>query len=248
MGANALTINKLTFKYPRENHACIEHLDLSIPLGSRFGLFGPNGAGKTTLLSLIMGVFKPDNGDIIWFGDKADSRIDTHKANIGFVPQHFSFYQELSAWENLHFFGAWAGMDSQNIRSKGEELLGALGLLGVSNKPVSHFSGGMKRRVNLAIGMLHSPQILLLDEPTAGVDVQSRVAILQYLLKLNKEGTTLIYTSHHLQEAEELCTEIAMIDSGKIVASDSLQNLLTSHQKDGLEGLFLHLTGKDFRD
>lgn len=248
MGANALTINGLTFTYPKEKHACIEHLGINIPLGSRFGLFGPNGAGKTTLLSLIMGVFKPDHGDIIWFGDSHNSQIDSHKAIIGFVPQHFSFYQELSAWENLYFFGAWAGMDKADIKNKGKELLSALGLLAVGNKPVSHFSGGMKRRVNLAIGMLHGPKILLLDEPTAGVDVQSRVAILKYLLKLNNEGTTLIYTSHHLQEAEELCTEIALIDSGKIVAHDSLQNLLSSHHKDGLEGLFLHLTGKGFRD
>jgi ABC-2 type transport system ATP-binding protein len=123
-----------------------------------------------------------------------------------------------------------------------------LGLEDVANKPVNKFSGGMKRRVNLAIGVIHQPQVLFLDEPTVGVDVQSRHAIIDYLKELNAAGSTLIYTSHQLNEAEDLCTKIALIDEGKIITNDTLQNLMAEHQQDGLEGLFLNLTGRAYRD
>ena len=127
-------------------------------------------------------------------------------------------------------------------------MLSVLGLSNVADKPVSKFSGGMKNRVNLAIGVIHRPKILFLDEPTTGVDVQTRHAIVDYLKELNKAGTTLIYTSHHLTEAESLCTRVALIDEGKIIAQNDLQALLQEHKQDGLEGLFLNLTGRSYRD
>ena len=164
------------------------------------------------------------------------------------MPQDFSFYPELSPRENLAFYGAWYGLNKKQIRIKTEELLEILGLTAVGDRVLKTFSGGMKRRVNLAIGVIHEPRVLFLDEPTVGVDVQSRHAIIHYLKKQNEAGTTLIYTSHQLEEAAELCNKIALIDDGKIIAHDSLEVLLTEHGHEGLEGLFLELTGKRFRD
>jgi ABC-2 type transport system ATP-binding protein len=161
------------------------------------------------------------------------------------VPQDFAFYQELSPVQNLAFFGAWSGMNTQQIKNKTTELLQVLDLTDVRHKPVHKFSGGMKRRVNLAIGVIHSPQILVLDEPTVGVDVHTRQAIINYLKTLSDNGTTLIYTSHQLSEAEELCDTVALIDEGKILAHDTLQKLLVNHKQHGLEELFIHLTNKN---
>jgi ABC-2 type transport system ATP-binding protein len=164
------------------------------------------------------------------------------------VPQDFSFYHELSPVENLEFFGAWSGLDKQTIKTRTDELLTILGLNDVRDKQVQKFSGGMKRRVNLAIGVIHNPAILFLDEPTVGVDVQTGRAIIDYLLKLNKSGTTLVYTSHQLNEAEGLCEQIALIDGGRIIAQDDLDVLLKSHKQENLEQLFLNLTGKEYRN
>jgi ABC-2 type transport system ATP-binding protein len=136
----------------------------------------------------------------------------------------------------------------KTIKTRTNELLGILGLDDVRNKQVGKFSGGMKRRVNLAIGVIHKPSILFLDEPTVGVDVQTRLAIIEYLKELNKNGTTLIYTSHQLSEAEGLCEQVALIDDGKIIAQDNLDKLLKDHKQDSLEQMFLELTGKDIRN
>ena len=164
------------------------------------------------------------------------------------MPQDFSYYQELSPVENLEFFGAWSGLTRQEIKNRTDELLHILGLENVRNKQVDKFSGGMKRRVNLAIGVIHNPAILILDEPTVGVDVQTRHAIINYLMELNKNGTTLIYTSHQLGEAEGLCEQVALIDSGEIITQGSLCDLLKEHKHSSLEELFLDLTGKEYRN
>jgi ABC-2 type transport system ATP-binding protein len=164
------------------------------------------------------------------------------------VPQDFSFYPELSPRENLAFYGAWYGISRREIKKRTDELLEVLDLTEAGDRILQNFSGGMKRRVNLAIGVMHKPPVLFLDEPTVGVDVLSRHAIVHYLKKLNESGTTLIYTSHQLEEAAELCNKIALLDNGKMVAHDSLDNLLLKHGQEGLEGLFLTLTGKKFRD
>lgn len=148
----------------------------------------------------------------------------------------------------MEFFGAWYGMPSRKIADRSRELLAIMGLTKVADKQVKTFSGGMKRRVNLAIGVLNQPKILFLDEPTVGVDVQSRNAIIAFLKQINEQGTTLIYTSHQLREAEDLCQTVALFDEGSIIAKDSLSNLLNTHRQDGLEGLFLELTGRAYRD
>ncbi|TXI35102.1 MAG: ABC transporter ATP-binding protein [Niabella sp.] len=243
----AVSIQNLSFKYKGQT-SLISNLNLTINKGDRFGIFGPNGAGKTTLMSLMTGLISYSGGSIKIF----DIEVKNHKkeANkiIGLVPQDFSFYEELSPVENMEFFGAWYGMNTEKIQTISTELLTVMGLKDVAKKPVKTFSGGMKRRVNLAIGVMNHPQILFLDEPTVGVDVQSRNAIISYLKKINEEGTTLVYTSHQLMEAEDLCTNIALIDQGEIIVQDSLQILLNNHQQSGLEGLFLELTGKAYRD
>lgn len=243
----AVEIKNLDFNY-RKQPSLIKGLNLAIAEGTRFGIFGPNGAGKTTLMGLMAGLLPYRYGSIkIWNKEINQYR---HQINsiIGLVPQDFSFYEELSPEENMEFFGAWNGLKSQVIKQRTKELLAVMGLSEVSKKPVRLFSGGMKRRVNLAIGVMNNPKILFLDEPTVGVDVQSRHAIIQFLKKINLAGTTLIYTSHQLKEAEDLCEVAALIDQGEILAHDKLPSLLHQHQQEGLEGLFLQLTGRAYRD
>ena len=244
----ALRISSLTFRYPRQSHDCIHNLSLEIKKGERFGLFGPNGAGKTTLMSFMVGLLQAEPNHV--FVNEKDMSLHKKEVNasIGYVPQDFAFYSELSPIENLEFFGAWSGLTRKEIKQRSEELLSILGLSDVAHKQVFKFSGGMKRRVNLAIGVIHKPEILFLDEPTVGVDVQTRHAIISYLKKLNEGGTTLVYTSHHLKEAEDLCDRVALIDKGEIVAYDHLSKLLTQHEEGDLEQLFLKLTGNAYRD
>jgi len=244
----AVNIENLGFHYSGNEGATFSKLNLKVKKGERFGVFGPNGAGKTTLLSLMTGLLSANEGNIHLLGLDVSKKNKAVNKLFGFVPQDFSFYQELSPVENLEFFGAWFGLDKPTIRKKTDELLQVLGLEDVRNKQVQKFSGGMKRRVNLAIGVMGNPEILFLDEPTVGVDVQTRHAIINYLMELNKNGTTLVYTSHQLSEAEGLCEHIALIDDGKIIAQDNLDKLLKDYHQDSLEHLFLNLTGKDYRN
>jgi ABC-2 type transport system ATP-binding protein len=248
MSPLAVNVTDLGFHYPGQSVSLFSHLNLKIAAGERFGLFGPNGAGKTTLMNLMTGLLPFPEGSIQLLGQEVQQHKRSVNKLFGFIPQDFSFYQELSPAENLEFFGAWSGLHRQEIRKRTVELLEILGLADVRDKPVQTFSGGMKRRVNLAIAVIHRPGILFLDEPTVGVDVQTRHAIIKYLKQLNKDGTTLIYTSHQLSEAEDLCERIALIDEGKIIAHDDLNTLLSEHRQEGLEGLFLNLTGKDYRN
>lgn len=244
----AIDMENIGFRYPGNPDMSFSKLSLKVAKGERFGLFGPNGAGKTTLISLMTGLLSPEEGQVKLLGEDINKNNKSVNKLFGFVPQDFSFYQELSPVENLDFFGAWAGLNKKAIKSRTDELLEILGLTDVRDKQVEKFSGGMKRRVNLAIGVIHNPEVLFLDEPTVGVDVQTGHAIVNYLMELNKNGTTLIYTSHQLSEAEGLCEEVALIDDGKIIAQDSLDQLLKDHKKDSLEALFLNLTGKEYRN
>jgi ABC-2 type transport system ATP-binding protein len=244
----AVNISHLGFHYKDNDGVVFSGLNLQVKKGERFGLFGPNGAGKTTLLSLMTGLLSPAEGTVELLGLDVSKHHNAVNNLFGFVPQDFSFYQELSPVENLEFYGAWAGLKKHQVKAKTDELLHILGLENVRNKQVGKFSGGMKRRVNLAIGVLHNPAILILDEPTVGVDVQTRHAIINYLLELNKNGTTLIYTSHQLSEAEGLCREAALIDDGKIITKGDINTLLIDHKQDSLEQLFLELTGKGYRN
>ncbi|MGK7388882.1 MAG: ABC transporter ATP-binding protein [Candidatus Cyclobacteriaceae bacterium M2_1C_046] len=244
----SIKITNLSYHYPKQEEPVLTNINLSVEQGESFGLFGPNGAGKTTLMSLITNVLSYQTGKIEILGNDVKNADKEVKRLFGLVPQQLSFYQQLSPIANLEFYGAWAGLKKKEIQERSFRLFDILGLTKVKDKPVKNLSGGMKRRVNLAIGVIQEPKILFLDEPTVGVDVQSRHAMLDYLKELNQKGTTLFYTSHHLSEAQELCNRVALIDNGEILVHDFLPNLLHDHKEGGLESLFLKLTGKAFRD
>jgi ABC-2 type transport system ATP-binding protein len=248
MSIPAITIHKLSFHYPRREGVSFDNFDLEIQAGERFGLFGPNGAGKTTLIHLMAGLLKYREGSIRLLGHEVSHHPKSINSLFGFVPQDFSYYPELSPRENLAFYGAWYGLDKKQIKTRTDELLEVLGLSDVGDRFLQSFSGGMKRRVNLAIGVMHRPKLLFLDEPTVGVDVQSRHNIIEYLKRQNESGTTLVYTSHQMEEAAVLCNKIALLDDGKIIAHDSPEALMQKHGYEDMEGLFLALTGKRFRD
>lgn len=247
MAESAVSVQNVSYFYPGQPKLCLEDVNFDIQAGERFGLFGPNGAGKTTLISLMTGLYKIQTGRIWLMGHPVGNGKDINSL-FGYVPQEFSFYEELTAEENLSFFGTLSGLGGADLNRRIEELMEILGLNTFLKKRVSQFSGGMKRRVNLAIGVIHNPKVLFLDEPTVGVDIQTRHQIIEFLKELNKAGTTLVYTSHLLKEAEELCNKVALIDEGKIIEHQTIGELLESHNEEGLEGLFLKLTGKTYRD
>jgi ABC-2 type transport system ATP-binding protein len=193
--------------------------------GETIGLLGPNGAGKTTTISLIAGLLSPDSGEVLIEGRQVKSDTDPAKLKIGLVPQDMALYDKLSARDNLNFFAALYSLVGAKARQAITEALSLVGLSDRAGDKVGTFSGGMKRRLNLAAALLHDPQILLLDEPTVGVDPQSRNAIFENLEALKKRGKTLIYTTHYMEEAERLCDRIVIIDHGKVIADDTLQGL-----------------------
>ena len=193
--------------------------------GETIGLLGPNGAGKTTTVSMIAGLVRPDAGEVRIAGRALRGDTDPAKRSMGLVPQDIGLYEEMSARENLHLFGALYGMEGAQLKLAMDEALDLVGLKDRSREPVKGFSGGMKRRLNLAAAVLHGPDLLLLDEPTVGVDPQSRNAIFENLEALKKRGKTLLYTTHYMEEAERLCDRLVIIDHGKIIADDTLQAL-----------------------
>jgi ABC-2 type transport system ATP-binding protein len=188
-----------------------------------FGLLGPNGAGKTTLISLISGLLTPDGGSVLLLGQPL--RQD-RKHLLGIVPQDLAIYNELTARENLRFFGQLYGLCGPELESQIEEILRAVGLVDRADQRAGTFSGGMKRRLNLGAALVHRPRLLLLDEPTSGVDPQSRNHIFGEVRRLNSLGVTVVYTSHYMEEVQALCTRIGIVDHGRLIACDTLPNLL----------------------
>ncbi|WP_025761992.1 ABC transporter ATP-binding protein [Dyadobacter tibetensis] len=243
-----IIIEDLCLIYPGSPRFAIKDLSLSIAQGAVFGLLGPNGAGKSSLIAMLCGLIRPTSG-LIHFRDSGDLiSPELVKGHLGFVPQEYAFYPELTAAQNLHYFGAMSNMSRARISLRQNELFTVLGLNDVRNKKVETFSGGMKRRLNLVIGIVHQPKFLFLDEPTVGVDVQSKEAIINYLKKIKDEGTTIVYTSHHLTEAQDICDHIAMLDHGVLVANGPTDELLSRHKSRNLQSLFIDLTGTAYRD
>ena len=193
--------------------------------GETVGLLGPNGAGKTTTVSIIAGLIRPNRGEVLIEGRRLAGDTDPVKRRIGLVPQDLALYDELPARDNLALFGALYGLDRSTLKRAMADALELVGLADRAKDKVGTFSGGMKRRLNLAAALMHDPQILLLDEPTVGVDPQSRNAIFDNLETLKSRGKTLIYTTHYMEEAERLCDRIVIIDHGKVIANDTLQGL-----------------------
>ena len=244
-----IQILKLSKKYKDAETYSLNDFSLSINEGQIFGLLGPNGAGKTTLISMLCGLIKPTSGRFSINNLTYAKNSNEIKKIIGVVPQEYALYPTLTARENLEYFGSMYGLKGENLKEKVIESLDFLGLLKFADKRVETFSGGMKRRVNLIAGILHNPKILFLDEPTVGVDVQSKSAIMEYLKQLNKNGTTIIYTSHHLSEAQDFCTDIAIIDRGRLYAQNTPENLIAATPNaNNLEDVFISLTGKELRD
>lgn len=203
----------------------VDGVSFTAAAGETIGLLGPNGAGKTTTVSMIAGLVKPDSGEVLIEGQPVRSDTDPVKRKIGLVPQELALYEELPALENLRFFAALYGMEGAAAAKAIDAALELVGLADrVKDKP-STYSGGMKRRLNLAAALLHDPQILLLDEPTVGVDPQSRNAIFDNLETLKARGKTLVYTTHYMEEAERLCDRLVVIDHGKVIANDTLHGL-----------------------
>lgn len=243
-----IDIQELTKQYRNAEQLSLDVHSLAIHTGEKFGIFGPNGAGKTTLISILCGILEQTNGSVHYHFEGHNHGVKAILTTIGFVPQDFAFYPELTPVQNLLYFGRLYNIPKQDLLLKINTLLDAVGLSHVRNKQIQTFSGGMKRRINLAIGIINDPKILFLDEPTVGVDVQSKVAIFKLLEELNTNGTTIIYTSHHLKEAEDFCDRIALIDHGKIISLGKLSNLLVSHEVENLEELLISLTGNTLRD
>ena len=249
MNEPVIHINALSKKYKDADFFSVDNLSLLIEKNEIFGLLGPNGAGKTTLLSMLCGLIKPTSGSFTIGGLSYDKNATEIKKSIGVVPQEYALYPTLTALENLRYFGSMYGLKGKDLHKKVDDALDILGLLKFANKKIETFSGGMKRRVNLIAGILHQPVVLFLDEPTVGVDVQSKNVIIDYLKALNAKGTTIIYTSHHLTEAEDFCTRIAIIDHGKIYAEGSPKDLISAAPNaHNLEDVFVSLTGKALRD
>ena len=203
----------------------VDDVSFAVKAGEIYGLLGPNGAGKTTLISMIAGLLKPDAGQVFVAGNDFWSDPQQAKKIMGVVPQEIAIYEELSAQENLEFWGRIAGLTKAAARQRAGELLEALSLTDRARDPVRTYSGGMKRRVNLGCALLHRPRLLLLDEPTVGIDPQARMNLLEFIRHLCAEGTAVLYTTHYLEEAESLCQRIGIIDRGKVLAEGTLAQL-----------------------
>ncbi len=209
----------------------VRGLTFEISKGEFFGLLGPNGAGKTTTIGLLSGLIEPTRGQISIAGVDLFSRPMEAKARIGLVPQSFALYPSLCARDNLVFFGRIYGLKGKHLKERMSRVLEIVELTDRANQTVGTFSNGMKRRLNIAVGLLHEPEIVILDEPTVGVDPQSRNAILESIHSLNQSGVTVLYTTHHIEEAQHLCDRVAIIDQGKIIALDSPARLIRDFGK-----------------
>jgi len=247
--AAAIHIQQLFKTYAGADAPAVNGLDLTVKEGQFFGLLGPNGAGKTTTLSILCGLLEATSGKASVLGHELPKELSKVKPLLGVAPQDIALYDTLTARENLKFYGAMYGITTKVLNPRITQLLDEFGLAEKADKVVGTYSGGMKRRVNLIVGLLHAPRILFLDEPTVGIDVQSRAMINEYLHKLNSSGTTIIYTSHHMDEAERMCDSIGIIDHGKLIAQGAPSELLTANPDcTSLEDIFLKLTGKALRN
>lgn len=244
-----IRIEQLSKTYPGSSHPAVDDLTLAVPKGRIFGLLGPNGAGKTTTISILCTLLRPDSGSVTILGRDIIKEARTIRRFIGLVPQDMALYPTLTVAENLTYFAGVLGVAGPQMKQRVAECLDFVGLTGMADRRIDRCSGGMKRRANLAVGILHQPQLLLLDEPTVGVDAQSRNLILEQLRALNRQGMTMLYTTHYMEEAEDFCDEIAIVDAGRLVVQGRPQQLIKeSPDCNNLKQLFLRLTGKELRE
>jgi len=206
----------------------LDGVSFEVKRGETFGLLGPNGAGKTTTIRLLCGLLKPDSGVVTLDGKTNPTLVDV-RLSLGMVPQTLAIYEELSAEQNLYFFGRIYGLSGRRLKESVSNCLEIAGLTQRSRERVSKYSGGMKRRLNMVCSLLHEPPLLLLDEPTVGVDPQSRNSIFDTIEAMKKQGRTILYTTHYMEEAERICDRVAILDYGKILDMDSINNLIDKH-------------------
>jgi ABC-2 type transport system ATP-binding protein len=214
----------------------------SVKEGSIFGLLGPNGAGKSTTMKILTGIVKADEGTATLLGKDLSKEHDLVSHNIGYVPQEITLYDKLSAYDNLLFFGQIYGVTGNELKKRIDEVLVQTGLTERANDQIKTFSGGMKRRINIAAALLHRPKLLILDEPTVGIDPQSRNHIFEMIRKLNAQGVSIIYSTHYMEEVEALCDEIAIMDQGKVMAKGPLGELL---EQFGKNTIYVEANGMD---
>jgi ABC-2 type transport system ATP-binding protein len=244
---DAFFAGSLVKQYKNTATPALDHFDLRVKKGEFFGLLGANGAGKTTAISILSGFFPPDSGTLLIMGMDYRRQAKNIRQILGLVPQEIALYDNLTAQENLLFFGRLYGLGGKKLRDRVDRCLGFAKLTNQATRLVATYSGGMKRRLNLATGLLHIPQILFLDEPAVGIDTQSRHLIHSQLTELNREGTTILYTTHYIEEAQELCSRIGIIDGGRMIGQGTPCELLQQSGTHNLEDLFLQMTGKQLR-
>jgi ABC-2 type transport system ATP-binding protein len=239
-----LQVDHLSKRYG--DRVAVNSISFSIAQGETVGLLGPNGAGKTTAIAMISGISRPEAGEVTLGGVSLARDANTLKRRVGLVPQDLALYEELSAWANLQLFGGLYGLGAAELHPRAKAALALVGLADRGTDRVNTFSGGMKRRLNIAAALLHEPDLLLLDEPTVGVDPQSRNAIFDNLEELKRRGKTLLYTTHYMEEAERLCDRVLILDHGQILANDTVAHF--KQQYTNLESAFMQLTGRALRD
>ena len=239
-----LQVDRLSKRYGER--VAVNAISFSIAQGETVGLLGPNGAGKTTAIAMISGISRPDGGEVSLCGVSLSQDANALKRRVGLVPQDLALYEELSAWANLQLFGGLYGLSAAELQPRAKAALALVGLADRSTDRVNTFSGGMKRRLNIAGALLHEPDLILLDEPTVGVDPQSRNAIFDNLEDLKRRGKTLLYTTHYMEEAERLCDRVLILDHGKVLANDTVAHF--KQRFSNLEAAFMQLTGHALRD
>jgi ABC-2 type transport system ATP-binding protein len=239
-----LQVDRLSKRYG--DRVAVDGISFSIAQGETVGLLGPNGAGKTTAIAMISGISRPDGGAVSLGGVSLAQNANALKRRVGLVPQDLALYEELSAWANLELFGGLYGLGAAELKPRAEAALALVGLDDRRGDRVKTFSGGMKRRLNIAGALLHEPDLILLDEPTVGVDPQSRNAIFDNLEELKRRGKTLLYTTHYMEEAERLCDRVLILDHGKLLADDTVAHF--RQRFSNLEAAFMQLTGRALRD
>lgn len=218
-----IEIKNLVKKY--EDTVAVDNINLNIEEGEIYGILGPNGAGKSTTISMICSLLHSTSGEIKVLGEDVKKNSLKVKRQLGLVPQSIAVYSDFTAYENVKFFGELYGLRSRELKESINSALEFTGLLDVKNKKAKEFSGGMLRRLNIACAIIHNPKVLIMDEPTVGIDAQSRNHIMQSVKNLNKKGVTIVYTTHYMEEAEALCSKIAIIDQGKIIVEGSKEEL-----------------------
>jgi ABC-2 type transport system ATP-binding protein len=251
MSTNNLLLEVRSLQYSYRNRPAVKGASFAIARGENYGFIGPNGAGKTTTILCIAGLLAGWTGEMSFQGrtfTPARNREDRRK--LGLVPQNLAVYENLSARENLAFFGRLNGLSGQKLHGAVVEALELAGLHDRANDLVREYSGGMKRRLNLAVGVIHGPDLLLLDEPAVGVDAQSRNQIFEALMELRRAGRTLLYTTHYMEEAQRLCDRVAIMNDGRVIAVGTPDELAAAAglSAGNLEDVFLKLTGRSLRD